>query len=350
MKKEKKLTVIIPIYNMQKYLKECLDSALGQTLEDIELICVDDGSTDQSLNILKDYSKKDDRITIIHQENKGVSAARNIAIEKAKSKYVCFMDPDDLYPDKTVLEDLYIAAEIHNAQICGGSFSHYDQETGKLTTVFAGAYLPYTFKEDGYVDYKDYQFDYGYHRFIYDLDLLKENKIVFPPYKRFQDPPFFVKAMLAAGRFYALKRVSYQYRLGHQSPIWSTDKLIDFSKGICDNLKISAENGLNELHAYTVQRIVEHKEVFLENAGKLFDIRIQRSLYTFLLLTRPDMLQESEYKVEAEALFDVFRELIMDDTTWKKRYIELKETETFKVGKAVLWLPRKLMMAVKKQR
>ena len=72
-----KISVIIPVYNAQEYLSECLDSVLSQTLSDIEIICINDGSTDNSLEILKEYAKKDERIKIINQRNKGVSVARN---------------------------------------------------------------------------------------------------------------------------------------------------------------------------------------------------------------------------------------------------------------------------------
>ncbi len=80
---EPKVSVIIPVYNVEKYLRECLDSVVNQTLKEIEIICVNDGSTDKSLEILREYEKKDPRIIVIDQENQGVSAARNAGIEFA---------------------------------------------------------------------------------------------------------------------------------------------------------------------------------------------------------------------------------------------------------------------------
>ena len=90
-----KVSVIIPVYNVEKYLKQCLDSVVNQTLKDIEIICVNDGSTDNSLEILEEYAQKDNRIIIISQENQGQSVARNIALEKATGEYVGFVDSDD---------------------------------------------------------------------------------------------------------------------------------------------------------------------------------------------------------------------------------------------------------------
>ena len=83
-----KISVIVPIYNDDRYLHECLDSIINQTFEDIEIICVNDGSTDESLNILKQYESRDCRVKVISQENKGVGAARNAGIKIAGGEYI----------------------------------------------------------------------------------------------------------------------------------------------------------------------------------------------------------------------------------------------------------------------
>ena len=98
-----KISVIIPIYNMEEYLPQCLDSIVSQTLREIEILCIDDGSTDGSEEVLKLYCDRDSRIRVIKQNNQGVSCARNLGIEEASGKYVIFMDPDDWYPDKEIL-------------------------------------------------------------------------------------------------------------------------------------------------------------------------------------------------------------------------------------------------------
>ena len=92
-----KISVIIPVYNTEKYLRECLDSALGQTFKDIEVICVNDGSTDGSSQILEEYTAKDSRIFLIHQKNLGVSVARNVGLELARAEYILFLDSDDCF-------------------------------------------------------------------------------------------------------------------------------------------------------------------------------------------------------------------------------------------------------------
>lgn len=90
-----KISLIVPVYNTEKYIENCLDSLINQTYNNIEIICVNDGSTDNSLNILKDYEKKDNRIIVIDKKNEGVSVARNIGIEKATGDYFMVVDSDD---------------------------------------------------------------------------------------------------------------------------------------------------------------------------------------------------------------------------------------------------------------
>lgn len=90
-----KVSVIIPVYNVEPWLRECMDSIVNQTLKEIEIICVDDGSTDNSGNILDEYASQDNRITVIHQENQGVSVARNSGLELVHGEYITFVDPDD---------------------------------------------------------------------------------------------------------------------------------------------------------------------------------------------------------------------------------------------------------------
>lgn len=110
---EKKVSLIIPIYNVELYLRECLESAINQTLEDIEIICINDGSPDNSLEIVEEYAARDNRIKIINQSNQGLSDARNAGMKVADGKYISFLDGDD-YLKKDALETLYNLAEREN--------------------------------------------------------------------------------------------------------------------------------------------------------------------------------------------------------------------------------------------
>ena len=111
-----KVSVIVPVYNTEKYLEKCLNSLINQTLHDIEVICVNDGSTDNSLNILNQYAQKDNRIKIINQENKMQGAARNAGTQIAAGEYIGFVDSDD-WIDLDYFEKLYNAATKYNLDI-----------------------------------------------------------------------------------------------------------------------------------------------------------------------------------------------------------------------------------------
>ena len=253
-----KISIIIPVYNIEKYLRECLDSVINQTLHDIEIICINDGSTDNSLEILKEYSQKDSRFILIDRENRGVAKSRNEGIEKAQGEFVCFMDPDDIYPNSDILEVLYNKAKENNVLICGGEFSHYAGNGAELNQNYKGSFDGYLFEKDGIIEYKDYQFDYGYHRFIYNREFLVAKGIFFPNYARFQDPPFFVNAMIEAGQFYAVDKITYGYRFGHNKVKWTKKKAKDLLLAITEDFKLSQEYNLEKLNEYTFIRFQQY--------------------------------------------------------------------------------------------
>ena len=124
-----KYSVIIPVYNTEKYLEQCLESVINQTLKDIEIICVNDGSTDNSLNILQEYQAKDNRIKIINQENSGAGKARNTGIENSNCEYLYFLDSDD-YIEPNALEKLLTS--IGDADICLCKCQYFDEATNEL--------------------------------------------------------------------------------------------------------------------------------------------------------------------------------------------------------------------------
>ena len=111
-----KVSIIIPVYNVEKYIRKCLDSVVNQTLKDIEIICIDDGSTDSSNTILKEYAERDNRIIIFKQKNKGVSAARNSGFRMAKGEYIGIVDSDD-YVSLNYFEELYNSAIVNSSDI-----------------------------------------------------------------------------------------------------------------------------------------------------------------------------------------------------------------------------------------
>lgn len=119
-----KISVVVPVYNVEKYLKECIDSIINQTLEDIEIICVNDGSTDSSLEILNDYAKKDSRIIVINKSNSGYGHTMNMGLNAASGEYIGIIESDD-FADKNMFEDLYKLAKEYEADIVKGDWYNY---------------------------------------------------------------------------------------------------------------------------------------------------------------------------------------------------------------------------------
>lgn len=256
------ISVIIPVYNAEKYLYTCLNSITKQTLQNIEIICIDDGSTDKSISILLDFANNDSRFILLKQKNQGSGLARNRALERAKGEFVAFMDADDYYPDNTSLKSLYNAAKSNDALICGGSL--VKDINGDL--VYGNSLqMSDLFTSSRFVQYKDCQIDFGYQRFIFHTKMLLDNEIYFPPYIRYQDPPFFVRAMLTAESFYTIPENIYCYRWGHQQIKWNSRQTNDMIRGIIEVLRISRMYHLSKLHYQSLLRVEERNDVIVKN-------------------------------------------------------------------------------------
>lgn len=238
------ISIIIPIYNSEKYLSSCLNSVIRQSIKNIEIICIDDGSKDKSLNILEHYKKKDNRIIILKQKNMGSAVARNRGIKISRGKFLAFLDSDDLYPNKFTLELMFKKAILNNVLICGGGITCFKEKKNKDKLLIKNT----TFNENNIIYFSDYQYHYYYQRFIYYKNFIKRFKLSFPNYLRFQDPPFFIKSMILAKKFYALVNITYYYRLSDKYKTINKNKLIDIYFGILDCIKLAKSNKLFKLY------------------------------------------------------------------------------------------------------
>lgn len=242
-----KISVIIPVFNAQDTISDTLKSIQSQTIKNIEILCIDDGSTDKSAEIIKEIQKQDTRIRYEYQSNQGAGAARNNGIDIAVGEFIAFMDADDKYVDIYALEKLYMAAEENNALICGGS-AHING--AELNSDNKRA-----FKTNGFIKFSDYQFDFLIGRFIYSRSLINNKNIRFPNLRVYEDPLFLVKALIAAGQFYALSEDIYFYDGSHQSQTMNSEKTKDYLKGIIEELNISSQYGLASLHKTVFERL-----------------------------------------------------------------------------------------------
>ena len=200
-----KVSVIIPVYNTEPYLKRCLNSVCNQTLKDIEIILVDDCSTDESLKILKEYASKDKRIKlIILEQNQGVAVARNKGLEAAKGEYIGFVDSDD-FIDLNFYETLYKKAEEDDFDAVKGNIRKYDSKTNEYSKDIFLDMNSYIRKNKAY-------FHCSFYTAIYKTEFVRKNHLHFlEGFIFFQDPYFTIKAALFYKKLALVDDVFYNY-------------------------------------------------------------------------------------------------------------------------------------------
>ena len=202
------LSVIIPVYNTDKYLEKSLDSLTSQTLKDIEIICVNDGSTDNSLAVLQKYADKDSRIIVINQEHKMQGAARNAGIKIAEGEYIGFVDSDD-WVDKDYFEKLYNAVKKYDSDIAlATNIRTGHGKTKKRLNITKEEYLT---DLQNKVDTCHLWKDGCPTNKIYRADLLRENEILFPEGVICEDKIFTTKAVYYANGIVTVPNVYYYY-------------------------------------------------------------------------------------------------------------------------------------------
>jgi len=213
-----KVSVLVPVYNVEKYLRECLESLINQTLEDIEIICINDGSTDSSPDILDEYSKRDKRVKVINKKNTGYGHSMNTGLDAACGEYIGILESDD-FTDKNMYEDLYRLAKENDADIVKSDWYNYwstnaeSRKDGKISAAdVEGVVCARTDKNllrgPSYIWSS-----------IYKRDFLNSKKIRFleTPGASFQDTSFFLKATMAAERIKLSSNAYIHYRRDNES-------------------------------------------------------------------------------------------------------------------------------------
>lgn len=291
-------SIIIPVYNVAPYLRECLDSVLAQTYADWEAICVDDGSTDGSGAMLDEYAAKDSRFRVIHQANAGVSAARNVALELFSGAWVLFMDPDDYYTNNQVFSQFRDAIEKYDVNIIAGNFEAVN---------LSGEHRFFQrFPSYGVFDYRETQQQLGFTRYVYSRYLIKSHHLYFPILRQWEDPVFLVRALIAAGKYATIDTLVYSYRIKDtESPVnWELDQgrpLRDFLSGLISILDIAKDNNLTKLYRDTACCIGSR---FALRQGAMYDMA-RRELEAFSNRLKSDgLIRLQEWRnISAQGLF-----------------------------------------------
>lgn len=300
-----KVSVIIPVYNVEKYLPECLDSVINQTLKDIEIICVNDGSPDNSLEILKDYANRDKRITIIDQKNQGLSCSRNNAMEVATGEYIMFLDSDDCIR-KDACELLYDKVKKNELDALFFAGENFENGTNRVldSSYYQFKYLPEEFKKDKfrYLDCYDFieKMAVSSCLCIYNRRLILNNNIKFPDGICYEDNLFFFTIIIKSIALGICQEKLYFRRIHNQSITQNSHlhfgDLMNIIEKI-DNLLVS--NNINqEVYIKVIENYANgiyyrynsfadcykeiYKQIFIEFIKKYkFFIKRRKKIYLF---------------------------------------------------------------------
>ena len=196
----------MPVYNDAGLLDKSIASFLAQTLDDIELICINDGSNDDSLEILNEYSKKYDSIKVLTQSNQGSGKARNYGIREAEGEYIGFLDADDFFIDKDALEKLYDVAGKNDALFVAGNIKLVDDKGNFSPFIHLDYYTDY-----GVILPEEYGIPWSFYKNIYKTSFIRENKIEFPDLLRGQDPVFLAEILAKIDKIYTVPTDVYAY-------------------------------------------------------------------------------------------------------------------------------------------
>lgn len=247
------VSVIIPNYNQERYVGETIESVLSQTYRNFELIIVDDGSTDKSLEILREYEKKDDRVIILTQENMNASVARNKGIEHSKGDYFYFMDSDDtMYPDG--LEALVKAAEKYDADLVIGNMDEFvDNHKTVERDIF--------FEEEGCSDtHTDFLTTLpAVPNKLYRASVARQNHVVFGNVRIGQDTNFFLKFLGCARKVAYVPQIIFSWRLLPTSVTHAMDyHIFDITNSFANTRKFYEKSGRGEEYNDYVRMIEYH--------------------------------------------------------------------------------------------
>ena len=231
------VSIIIPVYNVERYLRKCVESAIGQTMQNIEIICINDGSTDASLRILNELAEKDSRIRVIDKPNSGYGNTMNLGIDLARGKYVLFLESDDFILPRTC-ETLFGFCEKYQLDII--KTDYFEFKTGKESEQVFAKYMRASWDDDPnnyhrvlspknnpiLFHYAMYTWSCMYNRDYLDKFKIRHNDT---PGASYQDNGFWFQTLMYCEKMYVLDQAFYMYRQDNpDSSIHSKDKVYAF--------------------------------------------------------------------------------------------------------------------------
>ena len=264
-----KISIIVPVYNVERYLRQCIDSILAQTYKDFELLLIDDGSPDNSGTICDEYAKKDPRIRVFHKPNGGVSTARNLGIDNARGEYISFIDADD-YVEPNFLEEMLNAMNRYNADlVCCGTWESVKPDGRYACIMKTDKDKKFTRNEMLIEVLAPDSCGGAPFNKLYKASIIKSNQIKFPEdMKYWEDSSFAIKYTLHCTQTAYISNVLYHYVANDTSATHKkiTTKTIDHR--YIDRLKVNRlyREALEPLHDRAVISALNAR-VFVSNLG-----------------------------------------------------------------------------------
>ena len=248
-----KLSILVPIYNVEQYLPQCLDSLCAQTLKSLEIICINDGSTDASGAILDEYVKNHSNIVVINKKNSGYGDSMNRGLEAATGEYIGIVESDD-YIDENAFEKLYELAKKHDADMVKANYYYHSENGDEVHEVVHEQKLnkPMTISDD----YKILLEEPGIWSGIYKREFLMDKKIRFrtTPGASYQDTGFFFKTLCAAEKIVYTKDAFLHYRIDNaNSSVKSLEKVNYVVEEYADIDKYLRNCDVSDEVKYTIQ-------------------------------------------------------------------------------------------------
>ena len=362
-----KVSIILPIYNVSQYLRECLDSVIRQTLKELEIICVNDGSTDDSLEIIQEYAAKDDRIVVITGPNGGYGKAMNKGLDRATGEYVGIVEPDD-YVSLTMFEDLYQIAKENDLDIVKADFYRFARnDRGDMDMRYVN--LDGTKEKYGRLLYPDQdpsliKFTMNTWSGIYRRAMLEEHHIRHheTPGASFQDNGFFFKTTVYAKRAMIINRPYYRNRrdnpnssVNNREKVYCInieyDYIRDFlmeDREVWERFKYMYTWKKFHNYLFTINRIGEEfRPEYVQRMSAEFKRAKQQGEFT------RDMFTELEWKKTTLILDHTAKDLeeyasprggvnkiSQSEADRLKRELDMiKNSTTYKVGKLIMAIP-----------
>lgn len=315
-----KISIIVPVYNTAKYLDKCIQTLIKQTLEDIEIIFIDDGSEDNSVEILKNYAKNDKRISILKQNHKRQGAARNYGLSIAQGEYIGFVDSDD-WVELDMFEKLYYQAKETDSDIVMCSMNTFEDGTNKIIVntyntldIFNQKFFENSFTSQDTLNFI-FNISVSPYNKIYRKSLIAKNNIKFPENIYFEDNAFFFKSWLNAKKISLLNQKLYQYRKSTASTTKSDKNKLDIFRTLDLTKNILEENNYyNRLKTdYLRYKSASLQYWFGSIQNKrikfLFFIKLLMEMPTVALL--PILIKIKELKLLLILLFDKKNKIIL---------------------------------------